>query len=371
MSDKSPFGFVGSVFRRAPPGAPPGTLEIATVATPPRMHMLAYGSGVVVDRELATLAEFDAIAAPPDGAPPAVVWLDVQGLGDEALLMALAQRFKLHPLALEDVAHVHQRAKVERYAEHDFVVLRMARMLDTGLDIEQVSMFLGDGWVLSFQEREGDVFQPVRERIIGARGQIGRRAADYLLYALLDAVVDGFFPVLESYDGQLEGMEEQIFTNPRRAVVADLHAVKRDLLTLRRAIWPLREMLSSLVRDESPRLSHDVQIYLRDCYDHAVQLLDLVESWREMAGSLMDLYLSQVSNRMNEVMKVLTIISSFFIPLSFFAGLYGMNFDGEKSAWNMPELRWAYGYPALLGLMACITIGMYVFFRRKGWLGGE
>ena len=362
---------LGSIFRRAPPGAMPGTIDLHDDHLVPEMRVIGYGGPKLIDKQLTRLAELDDIMEAADEVRPPVVWIDVNGLGDEELLHEFGERFGLHPLALEDVAHVHQRAKVERFDEHDFVVLRSARIGASSLDIEQMSFFLGDGWVISFQERPGDVFEPVRQRILRDRGRIRRCGADYLLYALLDAVVDGYFPVLETYDGRLEGMEASIMESPKRAIMAELHGVKGDLMVLRRAIWPLREMLSGLVRDEAPRISDEVQVYLRDCQDHAIQLLDLVESWREMAGSLMDLYLSQVSNRMNEVMKVLTIISSFFIPLSFFAGLYGMNFDGERSPLNMPELRWAYGYPALLTLMVGITIGMYVFFRRKGWLGGD
>ena len=362
------FASLGSIFRRAPPGAMPGTIELHADHVAPQMRVICYGNSSLVDQELANLEEIDPILTPEQGDPHPVVWIDVHGLGDEDLLHAFGARFGLHPLAVEDVAHVHQRAKVERFDAHDFVVLRAARMGESGLDIEQLSFFLGEGWVISFQERPGDVFEPVRQRILNDRGRIRHSGADYLLYALLDAVVDGFFPVLETYDGRLEAMEAVVLASPSRTMMSELHGIKGDLLVMRRAIWPLREMLSGLVRDESPRITDDVRVYLRDCQDHAIQLLDLVESWREMSGSLMDLYLSQVSNRMNEVMKVLTIISSFFIPLSFFAGLYGMNF--EASPWNMPELRSPYGYPALLAFMVAITVGMYVFFRRKGWLGG-
>jgi magnesium transporter len=237
------------------------------------------------------------------------------------------------------------------------------------LESEQISIFVGKNFVLTFQEREGDCFEPVRERIRAGRGRIRKEGPDYLTYAIIDAVVDNYFPILEHYGERIEGLEAEVITSTTDETIAKIHDIKRDLLSLRRAIWPKREALSALSREPQPVFSDETRVYLRDCYDHTVQLMDMVETYRELASGLMDVYLTSVSNRMNEVMKVLTIIATIFIPLGFVAGVYGMNFNQETSAFNMPELGWKYGYLYCLGLMAVIAAGLLVYFRRKGWLG--
>jgi magnesium transporter len=232
-------------------------------------------------------------------------------------------------------------------------------------------MFLGANFLLTFQERTGDCFDLVRDRIRRRRGHIRERKADYLAYALLDAVIDGYFPVLEACGERLESLEDAVLDKPSGEQSAQIHEMKRDLLTLRRAIWPQREMINALTRDSSAHVSDQTRVYLRDCYDHTIQLMDMLETYREIASGLVDVYLSSVSARMNEIMKLLTIIATIFIPLGFIAGLYGMNFDTGVSPWNMPELSWRWGYPFALGLMAVVAIGLLLFFRKRGWIGGR
>lgn len=294
-----------------------------------------------------------------------VLWLNVDGLGDAETIAEIGRLFDLHPLALEDVLNVHQRPKDESYGTYHFVVAQMV-MANDGLESEQISLFFGTHFVLTFQQRAGDCFDPVRERIRKSQGRVRGNGADYLAYALLDAIVDAYFPVLEELGERMEALEDRVVAEPERRVIGEIHAAKRDLLTLRRAVWPLRDALNSLLRDTS-LLSEETRLYLRDGYDHAVRILDVVETDREIASGLLDVYLSSVSNRMNEVMKVLTIIATVFIPLSFIAGVYGMNFNPDVSPWNMPELNWRYGYPFAVGAMAAVGIGLLVYCWRKGW----
>jgi magnesium transporter len=236
-------------------------------------------------------------------------------------------------------------------------------------ETEQVSMFIGADYVITFQERQGDCFDPVRERLRRQKGRIRQSGADYLAYALIDAVIDAYFPVLENYGEELETLEDAVISAPRPEVIAQLHDLKRDLLALRRAIWPHREMINALIRDETELFAAPTRIFLRDCYDHAVQLLDVVETYREIASGLVDVYLSSMSARLNDIMKVLTIIATIFIPLNFIASLYGMNFDTEASPWNMPELGWSFGYPFALLLMLLSAIALVWLFTRRHWIG--
>jgi magnesium transporter len=295
----------------------------------------------------------------------AVCWIDVQGLGDEEVLREFADLFSIHPLALEDVVNVPQRAKVERFDKHTLLITRMALLREQGIEPEQVSLFIGTNYVLTFQERAGDVFDPIRKRIRQGGPILRSSGPSYLAYALLDAVIDGYYPVLEVFGESLEALEDEIVSNPHPAILHEIHQAKRDLLAMRRGIWPQREAVNALIRDENPLIADTVRVYLRDCYDHCVQIMDGIETYRELAGGLMDVYLSSVGNRQNEVMKVLTIMASIFIPLTFMAGIYGMNFE------NMPELHAAWGYPFLLAAMAVVAVGMIVYFRRKGWLGSQ
>jgi magnesium transporter len=298
-----------------------------------------------------------------------VTWMNVEGLGDAAIISQLGNIFDLHRLALEDVINVHQRAKVEQYGEHHFVVARMV-MLREQLETEQLSLFLGHNFVLTFQEGlPGDCLEPVRTRLRRGQSRMREAKTDYLAYALLDAVVDSYFPVLEEYGERLEGLEQELLTRPTTDTTVRLHDIKRDLLTLRRVIWPQREAINVLLRDEVSLITHETRLHLRDCYDHTVQLIDLVETYRELSSDMMDVYLSSISNRTNEIMRVLTVIATIFIPLTFIAGIYGMNFDTEVSPWNMPELKWYWGYPFSLAVMALVAFTQLVFFWRRGWIG--
>lgn len=348
--------------RRAPPGAPPGSLTVDPLSPKPVIRLLAYGAQTFIETAIGEPEELRAFL----GHWP-VCWISVEGLGDATILEQIAAIFQLHVLAMEDVVNAHQRAKVDTFGERTFMVTHVFTTTDH-LQSEQVSLFLGPDFVVTFQERAGSPLEPIRERIRKQVSRVCESGAGYLAYAILDIVVDNYFPLLESYGERLETLEDRIISRPDRSVVAEIHEMKRELLFIRRAIWPQREALNTLVRDDIPQIGAETRLYLRDCYDHCVRIIDLLETYREVCSDLMDLYLSSVSNRMNEIMKVLTIISTLFIPLTFIVGIYGMNFD-SSSPYNLPELKWRFGYPLCLLLMVVIAIGQLLFFRRKGWLG--
>lgn len=297
-----------------------------------------------------------------------ITWVNISGRGDAELIRHVGTIFGLHKLAMEDLMNLHHRPKVEEYDDHVFLV---SQLFSPGPDIvtEQIALFLGKNFVLSFQETPGDCFGPLRERIRQGKGRSRAAGADYLFYGLLDAIVDQYFPVLERYGESLENIEEMVVTTPDSRQIAMLHDMKRGLLTIRRAIWPHREMLNAIIRDENPLVSDETRLYFRDVYDHTINLMDIVETYREIASGLVDVYISSVSAKLNEIMKVLTIIATIFMPLSFVASVYGMNFDRSASPWNMPELGWKFGYLLSLLLMASIATGLLLFFRLKGWLG--
>jgi len=351
--------------RRTLPGAVPGTLEVDPAAPFPKIRVTGYSPEEVLEKEVTDTGELSAFLQKWP-----VTWVNVDGLGDNRILLELAEIFKIHQLALEDVVHVHQRSKVEEYDRNLYIVSRMASVSDNALETEQLSLFLGKGYIVTFQEREGDCLEPVRDRIRKGKGKIRGAGADYLAYAILDAVVDAWFPVLEDFGETLEKLEDSILDKQDKPTVSAIHGIKRDLLEMRRTVWPTRETINSLMR-ESTFITSETHLYLRDCYDHVIQILDMLESYRDMASSLMEFYLSALSNRMNEIMKVLTIIATIFIPLTFIAGIYGMNFNPDVSPWNMPELNWKYGYPFIWGLMVVIGGAMALFFRRRGWLGSQ
>lgn len=346
------------------PGAMPGALNIEADAPPPSIVLIDYNSEHATHLELDTPEE---CAAYLD--TDSVSWVDVQGLGNEDVLQRLGKVFNLHPLALEDVVNVPQRPKVEEYEDQILIVTRMVLpRQDEVCTKEQVSFILGKHYLLTVQEEpEHDTFRSVRDRIRIDRGTIRKRGADYLAYSLIDTIIDGFFPVLEAYGERIEELEDEVVVNPTRRTLEKIHFLKRELLALRRSIWPQRDAINALIRDENELISQEVRVYLRDCADHATQVLDMVETYRELASSLMDIYVSSVGNRMNEIMKLLTVISSIFIPLTFIAGIYGMNFSTDRSPWNMPELDWYYGYPLCLTLMGTIAGGLVFFFWQRGW----
>jgi magnesium transporter len=354
---------VGRLVRRVvkKPGSAPGIVvhtgqrKVEKV----RIRFLDYDEQQLNDAERPTIDECLTLKD-----LPTVSWINVDGLHEVDLIRRLGERFGWHPLVMEDIASTGQRAKMEEYDDYVYVVLPMLSWNPEGghVEHEQLSLVLGPNYVVTFQERYGDVFESVRERIRSTGTRIRTRGPDYLAYALIDAVVDHYFQVLETIGDHTERLEEQVLAEPREEIMHELHHVKRELITVRRAIWPLREMLSSLQRSETTLFTDQTRVFTRDVHDHAVQVLDTMEALRDVVGGMIDLYLSSVSFRTNEIMKVLTIMASIFIPLTFLAGIYGMNFD------NMPELHVSWAYPALVGIMAVVGGGMVLYFRRKGWL---
>ncbi|MGE3539195.1 MAG: magnesium/cobalt transporter CorA [Candidatus Tectimicrobiota bacterium] len=347
-------------------GSSPGTLtpppNAASQSLVTAMHYTAESCTETQVHDLEAYLQ----TAPREG----VLWVNVDGLGDVQTLETLGTHFGLHPLSLEDVLHIPQRAKLEDYEHYQFLVFHMAFLAPEALgETEQVSLFLGSSYVLTFQERLGsDLFDSVRQNLRHNRGRVRQYGSDYLAYALLDATIDGFFPILEDLGERLSDLEEAVLAHPTRETMEDIYAVRRTLLALRRVLWPLRQAVQNFSRDESGLVTDSTRLFLRDCYDHTLQVLDVLENYRELVAGLMETYLSSQSHHLNEVMKVLTIISTIFMPLSFIAGVYGMNFKTEISPWNMPELGWAFGYPFSLVLMALIAGAFLVFFWRKGWL---
>lgn len=348
--------------RRSAPGTPPGLLVSHPEALAPVITVMAFGPGGIEEKRVAGPDEARAFVG-----EHRVAWIDVVGLADIRLIQRLGELFELHRLALEDAVNVHQRPKVEQYDDSLFLVARMPDFKGP-LDTEQVSFFLGANYVLSFQERPGDCFDPVRSRLRSPQSRIREQGADYLLYALLDSVVDSYFPALEIYGERLATLEGKVLREPTPDHIREIHQMKRELMILRRAVWPKRDLLSTLLRETPANISERTVPYLRDCYDHTIQLMEIIETYRETASSLVDIYLSSVSTRMNEVMKVLTVIATIFIPLSFISGLYGMNFDTQISPFNMPELKWRFGYPLTLAVMASVAGFMLYYFYRKRWI---
>ena len=325
-----------------------------------RIRLIDYDEARLQEKEPKTVEECF-----PFKDLPAVTWVNVDGLHDIRIMEKIGKHFGLHPLVLEDILNTEQRPKVEDFDDYIFVVLKMLYYDETDGEIraEQISIILGSDFVLSFQETVGDIFNPLRDRIRQAKGRVRKMGPDYLAYNLLDAIVDNYFVVLEKLGEQIEGMEEELVTNPTPETLQRIHNLKREMIFLRKSVWPLREVVSRLERGESKLIHESTGIYLRDVYDHTIQVIDTVETYRDMLSGMLDIYLSSISNRMNQVMKVLTIIATIFIPLTFVAGIYGMNFE------YMPELKWHWFYPKAFWLVILgIAALMLVYFRRKKWL---
>ncbi|MFH1379955.1 MAG: magnesium/cobalt transporter CorA [bacterium] len=293
-----------------------------------------------------------------------VSWINIDGLHDTEGIRKIGAHFELHPLILEDIVNTSQRPKIEDFKDHLFIVLKMISWNETAdeINIEQVSMVVGKNYVISFQEVEGDVFNQIRDRLRNGKGKIRTQKSDYLAYALIDAVIDNYFVILEKIGDSIESIEGELVENPSPSTMHAIHGIKREMLLLRKNVWPLREVINGMQRRESSLIQKSTLIYLRDIYDHTMQVIDTLETFRDVVSGLLDIYLSSISNKMNEVMKVLTLIATIFIPLTFIAGIYGMNFK------YMPELSWKYGYAFIWGiiLLAGITMGLY--FKRKKWL---
>jgi len=348
------------------PGTAPGTLRPLDTLPgdkPVRVTVIDYGLDHLEEK---VIERFEDLLPYRDA--PNVTWINVEGLQDVALLEALGKHFGIHALTLEDILNCGQRPKIEDYGTYHFLVMKSLALRENALELEQISFILGKNYIFTFQEIPGDSFEAVRQRIRRGKGLIRKAGADYLLYALIDALIDEFFPVLERFGEQIEELEDEVILQPSPEILQRIHAVKRDLLVLRRTAWPERDTINAFSREESHLISDETKVFVRDCYDHIVQVIDIVETYRDLSSGLQEAYLSSISLRMNEIMKVLTIISTIFIPLTFIAGIYGMNFDPRASPLNMPELEWFFGYPFSLGLMTAIAVGLIIFFRRKGWL---
>ena len=343
--------------RRPPAGAIAGALAVAPGGGPLRIHVMDYRGPRLEERDVADVEELSRYLS-----TETVTWIEIEGLGDERALRRIGEIFQIHPLALADAVNTPQRPKAEAYENHEFLVCRMAQLNGREIETEQVSLVIGPHWVITFQQGQRDVFDPVRDRI-RSNSLICQMAADFLAYALLDTLVDGYFPVVETLGDALEDVEERVIAGRIERNAGEIHAIRRQLLHFHRILWQQRDAINTLLRGESRFLGAGVRVYLRDAYDHAVQILDLVESFREMAVSLMEVHLSAISNRLNEVMRVLTVISTIFIPLTFLVGVYGMNFR------HMPELEWRWAYPGLWAGMLVIGAGMFALFRRRGWIG--
>ena len=352
---------VGKRFHR--PGTAPGTLNAPEKRVEQvRITVMDYGPDRLEEKTITRVEQLF-----PYRDSPTVTWINIDGLHDVAALEAIGKHFGFHPLALEDVLNCGQRPKIEDYGEYHFMIMKSLLLGET-LETEQISFFLGGNYVITMQEVAGDSFEQVRERIRRGKGLIRRSGPDYLTYALIDALVDEFFPVLEKYGEQIENLEAEMLLEPSQATIQEIHRIKRELLMVRRSAWPERDVINAMQREESDVIRPETQVFLRDCYDHTIQVIDMLETYRELASGLLDVYLSSLSNRMNEVMKVLTIISTIFIPLNFIAGIYGMNYNPEASPLNMPELNWYWGYPFALTLMATVAGLLVVYFRKKRWM---
>ena len=352
--------------RYPPPGTAPATLVVPPEyqGQKPVISLIEYDAHSIEERKIETIDELL-----PCLDNDKVSWINVDGLGDPEFIQRLGQHFRIHPLALEDIFNIGQRPKVDEYDRQLFIVLDMGYENKEGeVVFEQVCVVLAEQFVITIQEEDsGDVFNPVRQRLRDGGGNARFMKSDYLAYALIDAVIDQYFPIIESLGESMEDFQETLLDQPTRERLRELHEFKRLIARIRRAVWPQREVLGRLMRDETGLVATRTKPFFRDCYDHTVIMVDILETFREATRNIMDIYLSSISIRTNEVVRVLTVISSIFIPLTFIAGVYGMNFDPKLSPFNMPELEWPFGYLFAICLMLAVAIGMIVFFKRKKW----
>jgi len=324
-----------------------------------RINILDYDENQFEEKEARTIEECF-----PFKDKPTVTWINIDGLHQIDVIEKIGKNFDFHPLLLEDILNTEQRPKIEDFETHIYIVLKMLYYEDNTNEIisEQFSIIFGKNFVISFQEKEGDIFNPIRERIRTSKGRIRKMGADYLAYSLIDAIVDSYFIILEKLGENIEDVEETMLANPTPETLHDIHRLKRKMISLRKSVWPLREVVSALERSDSSLIQEPTRIYLKDVYDHTIQVIDTIETFRDMLSGMLDVYLSSISNKMNEIMKVLTIIATIFIPLTFIVGVYGMNFE------QMPELKWQWGYPVIWFIMLAIGISMVFYFRKKKWL---
>jgi magnesium transporter len=354
-------------FRHRPvrPGTAPGTISIDVNSPLPEIEVIQYTADHL--SRIHNVAPLDF----PKLSRETVTWINVVGLGDKKIVKQVAAAFDIHDLALEDVVNTHQRPKVERYADHLYVVLKMPSRGEA-IELEQISLFIGENYVLSWQERAADCFDPIRKRIESPARMLRSRGNDFLAYSLIDAIIDSYFPLLNQYSDILDEIEDDLAsTKTPYQLLQRLHHVRSDIRSLRRSVWSHRDVIAGLISYDGQLLTDETRFHLRDVADHTLRLVELMESSRDSCSDLQDLYLSTVSLRMNEVMKVLTIIATIFMPLGFIAGLYGMNFSHDASPWNMPETDWYFGYPMALAIMIGVAVGMLFYFRRLGWIGNR
>ncbi len=341
-------------------GLPPGTLvHIGEQKTEQiKITLIDYDEASYQEKELASVQE-----CLPFRDQPTRTWINIDGLHQVEAIERIGKHFGLHPLVLEDIVSTEQRPKLEDFGQYIFIVTKMLSHEQTSQQVitEQVSMVLGANFILTFQEGAKDDFIPIRQRIKSGNGRMRGMGADYLLYALLDAIVDNYFVILEKLGEQIETLEETLLTNPTQAQLKAVHKLRREFILMRKSIWPLRDVVATLERRESPLIKNTTTIYLRDLYDHIARVIDTVENYRDLVSVLLDIYLSSLSNKLNEVMKTLTIITTIFIPLSFIAGVYGMNFE------HMPELKWAWSYPLVLVAMVLLGVAMVFYFKKRKW----
>ncbi|MDH5327956.1 MAG: magnesium/cobalt transporter CorA [Gammaproteobacteria bacterium] len=349
-----------------PPGTSPGTLTSAAPlpGTNPCIRLVDYNAVDYIDKELSSLQECkDYIDT------QSITWVHLQNITQAEIIQDLGTLFDLHALALEDVLNTGQRPKVEEYDELLFVVLSLPQIVEHKLTTQQVSLFMGSNLVITAHNGESDPFEPLRQRLRKKKGRTRQQQADYLGYSIIDLIVDQGYPVLDALGETIETLEEEILSlKSKNITLTQIHQLRRELLILRRNLWPQREIVNQLLRSENGFFEESTRVYLRDCYDHTAQILDIIENYRETAGGLIDIYLSSASHRLSEIMRVLTMIATIFIPLTFVVGLYGMNFNNPNSPWSMPELRWYYGYPMVWLIMAVLVTGMLIYFKRKNWL---
>lgn len=342
-------------------GLPPGTLvHIGRKRTEKvKIHIIDYDEGSYEDIDAKRIDDCF-----PFKEKPTTTWINIDGIHQVDIIEKIGNQFNIHPLVCEDIVNTGQRPKMEVFENYLFIVLKMLSYDEKSKEVksEQVSLIVGANFLISFQEMEGDIFSSVRDRLKDEKRRIRKMGTDYLAYTLMDAIVDNYFLILEKLGESIEEMEDELVSKPTPETLQTIHSLKRELIFLRKSIWPLREVISNLERGESTLINKKTYVFLRDVYDHTIQVIDTVESYRDMVSGMLDIYLSSISNKMNEVMKVLTIMASIFIPMTFLAGIYGMNFE------YIPELKWPFGYFAVWGVMALMAILMLIFFKTKKWL---
>jgi len=341
-------------------GLPPGTVVFVgeQKVEEIRITLIDYDENQYNEREIENIED-----SFPYKDSSSISWINIDGVHQVDVIEKLGAHFVLHPLLQEDVVNTHQRPKFDEFDDHLFIVLRMFFLneVENKLEGEQISFIVGANFVISFQEKQGDVFEQVRERLRKGKGRIRKKGSDYLAYCLVDAIVDSYYTILETLGEHIESLQEELVSEPKQEDLQIIQDLKRDMLFIRKSVWPLREVIGGLVRSESTLIKEDVLVYVRDVYDHVIQAIDTIETYRDMLSAMLDIYLSSVGNRMNQVMKVLTIIATIFIPMTFLAGIYGMNFK------YMPELEWRYAYLVFWIVVSVVLIAMIAYFKRKKW----